>query len=701
MSTTTEIRLPDIGDFTDVPVIEVHVQPGSTVSVDDTLISLESDKATMDIPATAAGTVREVKVKTGDRVSQGDLIITLDGEGAPAVPPKERIKEDAAASAGAGQAGYGSPSGVYESIEIRIPDIGDYRDVPVIEVHVEPGAAVKVDDPLITLESEKATLEVPAAQGGTIREVKVKVGDRVSEGDVIAIIDGGAGASEGQAAHEARGGPGADKRAAPAPAPRPPVAAAGDVHAEVLVLGAGPGGYTAAFRAADLGKKVVLVDRWPSLGGVCLNVGCIPSKALLHAAKVIDETAAMAAHGIGFSAPAIDIDRLRGWKDGVVKRLTGGLAGLAKQRGVTVLPGLGRFVSMNQLEVRAQDGATQIVSYEQAIIAAGSEPVTLPFIPHEDPRVIDSTGALDLDGIPQRLLVIGGGIIGLEMATVYHVLGARVTVVELMDQIIPGADRDIVAPLMKRISKQYEAIHLKSKVTKVEADGQGLSVRFEGGNAPASDVFDRILVAVGRKPNGKLIGAENAGVKVDERGFIPADRQMRTNVPHIFAIGDIVGQPMLAHKAVHEGKVAAETAAGRNAYFDAKVIPSVAYTDPEVAWVGMTENEAKAAGIAYGKGVFPWAASGRSLSLGRDEGLTKILFDEATDRIIGCSIVGPSAGDLIAEAALAIEMGADAQDIGLTIHPHPTLSETIGMAAEAFEGTITDLYMPKKPRKAH
>jgi dihydrolipoamide dehydrogenase len=711
MSTMTELHLPDIGDFKDIPVIEVHVQPGARIEVDDTVITLESDKATMDVPATAAGTVREVKVKTGDRVSKGDLLITLDAEGGPATPPKERIKEEAAPSPGPGQAGYGSPSGVYEAIEVRVPDIGDYKDVPVIEVHVQPGATIGIDDPLITLESDKATMEVPAAQGGTIRDVKVKVGDRVSQGDVIALVEGGAAASaatlgqhapgQGQAGYgssalEARVGPAADRARAPASAPKPPVAATGDVHAEVLVLGAGPGGYTAAFRAADLGKKVVLVDRWPSLGGVCLNVGCIPSKALLHAAKVIDETKSMAAHGIGFAEPSIDIEKLRGWKDGVVKRLTGGLAGLAKQRKVTVVPGSGRFVSMNQLEVRSDGGGTKIVSFEQAIIAAGSEPVTLPFIPHDDPRVIDSTGALELDGVPKRLLVIGGGIIGLEMATVYHALGAKVTVVELMDQIIPGADKDIVTPLMKRISKQYESIHLKAKVTRVQANGEGLTVHFEGGSAPATDIFDRILVAVGRKPNGRLIGAENAGIAVDERGFVPVDRQMRTNVPHIFAIGDIVGQPMLAHKAVHEGKVAAEAAAGRNAFFDAKVIPSVAYTDPEVAWVGLTENEARASGVKYGKGVFPWAASGRSLSLGRDEGLTKVLFDETTDRIIGCGIVGPSAGDLIAEAALAIEMGADAQDIGLTIHPHPTLSETIGMAAEAFEGTITDLYLPKK-----
>jgi dihydrolipoamide dehydrogenase len=403
----------------------------------------------------------------------------------------------------------------------------------------------------------------------------------------------------------------------------------------------------------------------------------------------------MAAHGIGFSEPSIDIDKLRGWKDGVVKRLTGGLSGLARQRKVTVVEGTGRFASLNQVIVNG-NGAAKTVSFEQAIIAAGSEAVTLPFIPHQDPRVIDSTGALELDGIPKRLLVIGGGIIGLEMATVYHALGSKVTIVELMDQIIPGADKDIVTPLMKRIQGQYEAIHLKTKVTRVTADIEGLTVHFEGPKAPATDRFDRILVAVGRRPNGRVIGAENAGVAVDERGYIPVDKQMRTNVPHIYAIGDIVGQPMLAHKAVHEGKVAAEAAAGRNSFFDAKVIPSVAYTDPEVAWAGLTENDARAKGVKYGKGVFPWAASGRSLSLGRDDGLTKVLFAEDTHRIIGCGIVGPNAGDLIAEAALAIEMGADAADIGLTIHPHPTLSETIGMAAEAFEGTITDLYLPKR-----
>ena len=682
---TIEVKVPDIGDFKDVPIIEVHAAPGAKVSTEDPLITLESDKATMEVPAPQAGTVRELRVKVGDRVSEGNVILLLEAEAAVATPPKDRVSQAAAPTppADRGPANYGSPSGVYDTIEVKVPNIGDFKNVEIIEVHVARGAELEVEAPLITLESDKASMEIPSPVAGTVAELEVKTGDRVSEGDVILVMHTG----------EARVG--AAIEMPPRTAVQPPVAMPGDLHAELLVLGAGPGGYTAAFRAADLGKKVVLVERWPTLGGVCLNVGCIPSKALLHAAKVIDDSRAMGAHGIRFAEPTIDVGVLRGWKDGVVKRLTGGLSGLARQRRVTVLEGQGRFASLNQVVVNG-NGPAKTVTFEQAIIAAGSEAVTLPFVPHQDPRVIDSTGALELDGVPKRLLVIGGGIIGLEMATVYRALGSKVTVVELMDQIIPGADKDIVAPLMKRIERLYENIYLKSKVTKVEAAPDGLAVQFEGGKAPASDIFDKILVAVGRKPNGRTIGAENAGVLVDERGFIPVDKQMRTNVPHIFAIGDIVGQPMLAHKAVHEGRVAAESAAGRNSYFDAKVIPSVAYTDPEVAWAGITENEAKATGINYGKGVFPWAASGRSLSLGRDEGLTKILFDEDTHRIIGCSIVGPNAGELIAETALAIEMGADAADIGLTIHPHPTLSETIGMAAEAFEGTITDLYMPKK-----
>ncbi len=577
-------------------------------------------------------------------------------------------------------------------MDIRIPDIGDFRDVPVIEVHVAAGDVVAPEDPLITLESDKATMDIPAPVAGTIASVQVAVGDRVSAGHLIADLHTGVSATAESAAPAA---PAPSAEHVPVPVPSRG-AAHSDVTAEVLVLGAGPGGYSAAFRAADLGKKVVLVDSGPALGGVCLNVGCIPSKALLHVAKVIAETKEMSEHGITFGAPAIDVDKLRAWKDAVVGRLTGGLAGLAKQRKVTTIRGYGRFTSPHQLQVELADGGATTVGFEQAIIAAGSEPLTLPFMPRSDHRVVDSTGALELTGVPQRLLVLGGGIIGLEMATVYHELGAKVTIAELMDQLIPGADEDLINPLTKRVTRQYENVYLKTKVTNVEARPEGLEVSFDGPKAPATDTFDKILIAVGRRPNGSLIGADKAGVAVDDRGFIPADKQQRTNVAHIFAIGDIVGQPMLAHKAMHEGKVAAEVTAGKNSFFDARAIPSVAYTDPEVAWAGMTENEARAAGLKYGKGVFPWAASGRSLSLGRAEGMTKLLFDEATGHLIGCGIVGPSAGELISEAALAIEMGVDAADIGLTIHPHPTLSETIAMAAEAFEGTITDLYLPKR-----
>ncbi len=581
--------------------------------------------------------------------------------------------------------------GSHMTIEIKVPDIGDFKDVPIIEILVKAGDAIQPEDPLIVLESDKATMEVPSPAAGLVKELKVNVGDRVGKGAVILLLESAAAETAAPAAT------GVAEAPRPTEAPKPASETTADLHAEVLVLGAGPGGYTAAFRAADLGAKVVLVERWPMLGGVCLNVGCIPSKALLHAAKVIEEAHEMGENGVSFAAPTVDLDRLRGWKEGVVKRLTGGLGAMAKQRKITVVTGVGRFASPNAVEVTAEDGATKLVSFDKAIIAAGSEPVTLPFIPHDDPRVIDSTGALALADVPKRLLVLGGGIIGLEMATVYHALGSLVTIVELMDQIIPGADKDIVAPLAKRIGKKYEKILLKTKVIAVKAEPAGLRVTFEAADGKKSeDVFDKLLVAVGRKPNGKLIDAESAGVTPDERGFIAVDRQMRTNVPHIFAIGDIVGQPMLAHKATHEAKVAAEVACGHKSVFDAKVIPSVAYTDPEVAWVGLTETEAKAKGLKFGKATFPWAASGRALSLGRDEGATKLLFDEETKRLIGCGIVGVNAGDLIAEAALAIEMGADAEDIGLTIHPHPTLSETIGMAAELFEGTITDLIPPKK-----
>jgi dihydrolipoamide dehydrogenase len=583
--------------------------------------------------------------------------------------------------------------------EIRLPDIGDFKDVPIIEVHIAPGKSVRKEETILTLESDKATMDVPAPEDGVIGEVRVKVGDKVSEGSVLATYAEGEQAKPGAAAPY--GGAEIQEptpKAAPATAPQPAADPGGkaDVEADILVLGAGPGGYTAAFRAADLGRSVVLVDARQTLGGVCLNVGCIPSKALLHVAKTIDEAAAMGAHGVKFSPPSLDPAAIRGWKDGVVKRLTGGLTGLAKQRKVRVVIGRGKFTSPNTLEADTAEGA-RVVRFKNAIIAAGSEPVVPGFIP-SDPRIWDSTAALEMSFIPKRMLVLGGGIIGLEMATVYHSLGAGVTVIEMMDQLMPGADPDVVAPLAKRIGKLYEKILLRTKVTKVEAKKDALDVSYEGPEGTKTEAFDAILVSVGRRPNGKGISAEAAGVTVDERGFIPVDRQMRTNVPHIFAIGDIVGQPMLAHKGTHEGKVAAEVASGHKSSFDAKVIPSVAYTDPEVAWVGPTETELKAKGVKYGKAVFPWAASGRSLSLGRDEGLTKTLWDEETQRLIGCGIVGPNAGDLISEAALAIEMGAEAEDVGLTIHPHPTLSETFAMSAEAFAGTLTDLYMPKKKK---
>jgi dihydrolipoamide dehydrogenase len=576
--------------------------------------------------------------------------------------------------------------------EIRLPDIGDFKDVPIIEIHVKPGQSVAKEDVLMTLESDKATLEVPAPEAGIIGEIKVKVGDRVSQGALLATWASGGAASAPA--------PVAQPTAATAPAAPPVVAtpaaapARADFECDVLVLGAGPGGYSAAFRAADLGVSVVLVDRRPTLGGVCLNVGCIPSKALLHAAKVIDEAAEMSDRGLVFAPPKIDLEALRDWKERVVKRLTTGLTGLARQRKVTVLTGEGAFTSPHTLAVSAPEG-DRAVRFNCAIIAAGSEPAAPGFIPR-DPRIWDSTAALELRSIPKRLLVLGGGVIGLEMATVYSALGSKITVIEMMDQLMPGADRDVVAPFAKRVEKRYEKILLETKVTWVEALPEGVKVAWEGKFGSGEDVFDAMLVSVGRRPNGAAIGAEAAGVAVDGRGFVAVDRQMRTNVSHIFAIGDIVGQPMLAHKASHEGRVAAEAASGHKSSFDAKVIPAVAYTDPEVAWVGVTETEAKAKGLAYGKAVFPWAASGRSLSLGRDEGLTKTLWDETSGRLIGCGIVGPNAGDLISEAALAIEMGCDAEDVGLTIHPHPTLSETFAMSAEAFTGTLIDLYLPKK-----
>jgi dihydrolipoamide dehydrogenase len=589
-------------------------------------------------------------------------------------------------------------------VQVVVPDIGDFKDVEVIEVLVKPGDRVAVEQSLITVESDKASMEIPSSHAGVVRAMKVKLGDKVSQGSVLLELEAEAAAAPA---------PAAAAPAAPAPAAKAvaaaPAAAAGvyagahDLDCDVLVLGAGPGGYSAAFRAADLGKSVVLVERYGTLGGVCLNVGCIPSKALLHVAAVMDEASHFADIGIAFGKPAVDLPKLRAHKEKVVGKLTGGLAAMAKMRKVTVLRGLGRFAGPNHLAVELTQGEGQqptgekkVVRFAQAIIAAGSAAVRLPFLP-DDPRIVDSTGALALTAIPQRMLVIGGGIIGLEMATVYATLGAQIDVVEMMDGLMLGADRDLVKVWQKTNAKRFARVMLKTKTTAVEAKPDGLWARFEGEGAPAGPQrYDLILQSVGRVPNGGKLAAERAGVRVTERGFIEVDSQMRTNVPHIFAIGDIVGQPMLAHKAVHEGHVAAEAAAGHKAHFDARVIPSVAYTDPEVAWVGLTEDEAKQAGRKVTKGLFPWSASGRAIANGRDEGFTKLLFDAETHRVVGGGIVGTHAGDLIGEIALAIEMGADAVDIGRTIHPHPTLGESIGLAAEAAEGTCTDLPPPRR-----
>ena len=600
-------------------------------------------------------------------------------------------------------------------VEIKVPDIGDFKDVPVIEVLVKPGDAVQKEDPLVTLESDKATMDVPAPQPGVVKALRVKKGDKVSEGSLILTLEArDAGDAPAPSARTpAAEAPAEAKPAAPPPAARttaqakpaaPPPAATrvtpytgpkGDIHAEVLVLGAGPGGYTAAFRAADLGKQVVLIERYPTLGGVCLNVGCIPSKALLHIARVLTEAAEVAHAGVEFGKPKIDLERLRAWKAGVVSKHTAGLVGLAKQRKVQVAHGKGQFASPHTLRVETADAA-KTVSFEHCIIAAGSSIARIPGFPYDDKRMIDSTSALELPRVPKRLLVIGGGIIGLEMATVYDALGARISVVEMMDSLIPGADKDIVRPLAKRIEKRYEKVLLKTRVAKIEPQKDGLKVAYEGSAAPKPEIFDFVLLAVGRRPNGKEISAQAAGVNVNERGYIAVDRQLRTNVPHIHAIGDICGEPMLAHKATHEGKTAAEAIAGHNAFFDARTIPSVAYTDPEVAWMGATEAQLQAGGAAYEKASFPWAASGRASSMDRNEGLTKLLFDKSTRRLLGAAMVGVNAGELIAETVLALEMGADAADIGLTIHPHPTLSETVYFAAEIAEGSITDLFMPKK-----
>ena len=594
-----------------------------------------------------------------------------------------------------------------QPLEVKVPDIGDFKEVEVIEVLVKPGDTITKEQSLITVESDKASMEIPSPAAGVVKELRVKLGAKVSEGSPILLLDAAGAAAPPPA-----------KAPAPAQAPKPaaappksaaaaPAAAtysgAADVECEMLVLGAGPGGYSAAFRSADLGMKTVLVERYSTLGGVCLNVGCIPSKALLHVAAVMDEAAHFGALGIEFGKPKLDLDKLRAHKSKVVGKLTGGLTGMAKARKVTVVRGTGRFVGQNHLEVQvtagdgqAPTGDKKVVRFDKAIIAAGSQAVKLPFIP-EDPRIVDSTGALELRQVPKRMLVIGGGIIGLEMATVYSTLGARIEVVEMLDGLMTGADRDLVRVWQKYNDKRFDKVMLKTKTVGVEAKKDGLLVRFEGEQAPAEpQLYDALLVAVGRSPNGRRIGAEAAGVAVTDRGFIEVDRQMRTNVPHIFAIGDINGNPMLAHKAVHEGHVAAEAAHGEKAYFDARVIPSVAYTDPEVAWVGLTEDEAKAQGVKLNVGRFPWAASGRAIANGRDEGFTKLLFDEASHRVVGGGIVGTHAGDLISEIALAVEMGADAVDIGRTIHPHPTLGETVGMAAEVAEGVCTDLPPPRR-----
>jgi dihydrolipoamide dehydrogenase len=601
-------------------------------------------------------------------------------------------------------------------IEVKVPDIGDFSNIPVIEVLVKPGDTIGREDAIVTLESDKATMDVPSPAAGVVRDLRIKVGDKVSQGTLLLTLepdDRDARASEGKA--PAKEGASAPAERAPVQEARTPVrelvgqrspatppaardsspTEKADIHAEVVVLGAGPGGYTAAFRAADLGKKTVLIERYPTLGGVCLNVGCIPSKALLHVAKVITESEEMGHAGISFGKPGIDVAKLRSWKAGVVTKLTRGLSGLARQRKVDVIQGRGEFASANTIRVETADGP-RIVGFDHCIIAAGSSVARIPGFPYEDARIFDSTGALELPEIPKRLLVVGGGIIGLEMATVYDALGSRVTVVELMDSLIPGADKDVVRVLSKRIEKRYEKILLKTRVTKIEPQTDGLEVTFEGENAPEPQNYDYILMAVGRRPNGRDIKAEAAGVEVNERGYIPVDRQLRTNVPHIYAIGDICGEPMLAHKASHEGKTAAEVIAGHKAYFDARTIPSVAYTDPEIAWMGLTETQAQAEGIEYDKAVFPWAASGRALATGRDDGLTKLIFEKESHRLLGAAIVGVNAGELIAETVLALEMGADAEDIGLTIHPHPTLSETVFFAAEMAEGSITDLYVPKK-----
>ena len=580
-------------------------------------------------------------------------------------------------------------------IEIKVPDVGDFKEVPVIEILVQPGDSVEKETSLITLETDKATIEIPAPQNGTVKEIKVKIGDTVSEGSIILTLKPITNSTDSPP-HTKK-----DTKAEFSPTTVSPISTQpttiprGDFHADVAILGAGPGGYTAAFRAADLGKKVILIERYPVLGGVCLNVGCIPSKALLHMAKVVTDAEETIHAGINLNTPKLELNKLRKWKESIIEKLTNGLTALAKKRSVEVIQGNGEFITPNMISVTTPNGQ-KTVSFEHCVIAAGSSVAHPPGIIQNDPRIIDSTGALELEDIPKRMLIIGGGIIGLEMATIYDAFGSKVSVVEMKDQLISGADKDLIKPLYRRIKKRYEAIYLRTKVSEINPQKDGLEVTFEGEESPGTQTYDRILVAVGRRPNGHAIEAGNAGVHVTKQGFIPVDNQLRTNVPNIFGIGDIVGEPMLAHKATHEGKLAAEIIAGQKAAFDVRTIPSVAYTDPEIAWMGLTEIEAKNQGIDYEKASFPWAASGRAIAMGRDEGMTKLLFDKNTRRLLGAGIVGINAGELISETVLALEMGTDMEDISLTIHPHPTLSETINFAAEIAEGSITDLYMPKK-----
>jgi dihydrolipoamide dehydrogenase len=670
-----DLVVPDIGSAHDVEVVDVLVKPGDVVEIDTPLVTLETDKASMDVPSASAGTVAEVLLKRGDQASAGTVIARVEtnspaGAGAPAEGKGADAKPPAADSSSSAPEATFAESFDAEELERTVTQ-------PILKQVAAPPASSGNGAAQPTARAEPAPAARPAA--------------------ATSAASSPAAASAGSAtAADARQESAGDT--VRMPIPDLSRLDRGDVEfnrsTQLLVLGSGPGGYTAAFRAADLGMKVTLVERWSNLGGVCLNVGCIPSKALLHAAKVIEDAESMSEHGIAFGAPALDLEKLREWQGSIVKKLTGGLRLLAKQRKVDVVHGTGRFVSPNVLEVMSNSGSERI-HFDQCIIAVGSEPIRLPGLP-ADPRIMDSTDALTLPEFSGGLLVVGGGIIGLEMACVYDALGSRVSVVELTPQLIPGCDPDLVRPLERRIRGRYEQILLGTKVTKVEALPEGLRVTFEGEKAPAPTVFERVLVAVGRVPNGKTIAADVAGVKVTDRGFIPVDKQMRTNVPHIFAIGDVASMPMLAHKAMHEAKVAAEVAAGETRAFDARAIPSVAYTDPEIAWVGLTETEAKAQNIPYKKGTFPWAASGRSLSIGRDEGFTKLLFDPDTHRVLGGGVVGTNAGELISEIALALETGSDAADVGLTIHPHPTLSETVAAAADAFEGTLTDLYIPKK-----